>query len=293
MAVEKSDRLQAVSPYRVQSLERAFLVVSAVGDSETPIGLGELARRVKLHKSTVHRLTVVLERHGYIERDAISGNYRLGSKLFELGMRAVAKVEIAVVARPLLQQLVTTTGETAHVGVLRGAELVSLANVETTWQVRSPATVGCRSAAHTTASGKAILAFTPSWAVDHFLSTTVLKAFTRNTITTAAQFRAALEEARAKGYAVDDEEFEEGLRCVAAPVRDHSEQVIASIGIAGPASRLTLDRMKKVSSQVIEAANLLSERLGFRSDPNAVLGQDTELVAEGADLQTYGRMAAE
>jgi DNA-binding IclR family transcriptional regulator len=252
-------------------LDRAFLVVSAVADSETPIGLAELAKRVKLHKSTVHRMSVVLERHGYIERDDTSGNYRLGRKLCELGMRAAALVDIAVAARPLLQQLVTATGETAHVAVLRGGQVVSLAYVETTWQVRSPATVGCRSAAYTTASGKAILAFSPSWTVDHYLSTTALTAFTRNTITTSARFRAALEEVRERGYAMDDEEFEEGLRCVAAPVRDYSGQVIASIGIAGPASRLTPQRMEKVSGHVITAATQLSERLGFSTDPNATV----------------------
>lgn len=255
--------------YRIQALERAFSVIDVLADSDRAIGLVDLSKRVGLHKSTVHRLIMVLERHGYVERDNVLGTYRLGWKLCELGMRTVAKLDYPIVARPFLEDLVELTGETAHLGVMRSGEVYSLVNVESSRQVRSPATVGRRNAVHCTSLGKAILAFANPQETERFLSTALLKSFTPKTITQPEQFREELQKVQKLGYAMDDEEVEEGLRCVGAPVRDYSGKVIAAISIAGPTSRLTLDRMDVVSGHVIRVAAQLSERLGFHIDAHS------------------------
>ncbi len=228
------------------------------------MGLAEISKCVHLHKSTAHRIMAVLERHGFIERNAADGTYRLGWKLCELGTRAVAGLDLPTLARPLLQELVDATGETAHVGVLRNGEVISLVNVESRRQIRSPATVGRRNPAHCTSHGKAILAFAGREELKAYFSIARLLPYTQNTITDRRGFLAELKRVREAGYAVDDEEYEDGLRCVGAPIRDHSGSVIAALSIAGPTSRLTAELMPRVSRQVVAAAARLSASLGFR-----------------------------
>jgi len=158
---------------------------------------------------------------------------------------------------------VAETGETAHVGVLRRGRTVSLTNVESPQTLRTPVTVGGVSPAHCTSLGKAILAFSPEAEIDEFIRTYGLKRYTRRTITRPAAFKRALKSVREKGYAVDDEEFEDGLKCIGAPVRDYTTKVVAAISITGPATRLTEDRMPALTSCIVKAAAELSAALGY------------------------------
>lgn len=252
------------SRYRVQVLERALDILEVLGGEGSEWMLAELSKRLGVHKSTLHRLLMVLEERRFVEKSPKNGKYRLGLKLFELGSKAVAQLDLREQARPCLEHLVFQTGETAHLCVLDEGEVLYLEKVEAPRTMRVPSIVGRRYPAHCGSAGKALLAFLPENELDEIIKRHGLRAFTRNTITTPAQLKEELRLVRERGYAVDNEEFEEGLRCIGAPVRDYSGKVVASISIAGPAFRLTQDKIPVMARSVVEAANQLSAEVGFR-----------------------------
>lgn len=250
--------------YRVQVLDRAVGILDTLADTSNDLGPAGIADRLSLHKSTIHRLLTVLEQHELIRRNQNSGKYALGLRLFELGTHAVAGLRLREQAHPFLARLVRETGETAHVCVLDGCDTVSVANVEGSRNVRMPATVGRRTPAHCTSVGKAMLAFLPPVRIDDLLARVPLRAFTTKTLVTRRALLADLEQVRLRGYAIDDEEVEEGLRCVGAPIRNHAGEVVASMSIAGPTFRVTKERVPVFARSVMSAARDLSAELGYR-----------------------------
>jgi DNA-binding IclR family transcriptional regulator len=252
--------------YHVQVLERVFRILDELAAGSTELPGGEIAGRVKLHRSTTHRLLAVLEKNRFVERNPENARYRLGWRLFELGIIAASRLDVYERAKPQLQRLVDETGETAHIGVLRQGEVISLLNVEGKRSVRTPATVGRRTPPHCTSQGKAILAFAGPEQIESAIDWHRFTRFTENTITDGSRFRTELALVRRRGYAVDNEEFEPGLRCIAAPVRDHTGEVIAAISIAGPSFRIGNQQIAALSRSVIGAAGRLSASLGYRGN---------------------------
>jgi len=219
------------SPYRVQVIDRVLGVLEILAHHGPALPLVELSKRLDLPKSTMLRLLMVLEQHRFVQKDSRSGAYRLGLKLFELGSRAMAQLNLSDYTKPHLERLVFATGETAFFCVLDGSEALSVERVESSRAVRVPSTIGWRVPAHCTAVGKALLAFLPEPELNALVKKRKLHAYTANTITSLTHLRNELQTVRERGYAVDREEMEEGLKCVAAPVRDHSGKVVASMGI--------------------------------------------------------------
>jgi DNA-binding IclR family transcriptional regulator len=279
--------------YRVQVLDRAFALLDVLAASEEALGSTELGVRVGLNKSTVHRLLAVLERSRFVERDFDTGRYRLGLKLVQLGSIALSRFDLHRRARSYVERLMQETGETAHLGVLRQNEIISLVNAESQRSVRTPSTVGRRSPLHCTSQGKAVAAFLPSAELDRLLRNYQFAGFTRHTLRTGQQFRIELAKVRSNGFAVDDEEFEEGLRCIGAPVRDHSGKVIAAISIAGPSFRVSPERMPGLIRSVLNVAADLSESLGFVSGekerPHVVAARVVAGSVNGAGERTRRR----
>jgi DNA-binding IclR family transcriptional regulator len=183
-----------------------------------------------------------------------------------LGARASARVNLAAVAGPFLEKLGGETGETAHLGVLSDNEVVSIASSDGHHAVRMSVTVGQRSPVHCSSLGKSILAFLPEGSVDSILRERGLKSYTRHTIGRRSELILELKQIRARGFAVDDQELEEGLKCIGSPVRDYSGKVVAALSIAGPALRLTKERVRAMAPLVVQAASDLSVCLGYRSD---------------------------
>src|SRR5438105_6404183 len=167
--------------YRVQVLERSFRILDALASAPAELSPAELALRLRLHKSTIHRLLVVLEGQRFIRR-TIDGRYGLGMKLIEMGSRAVEQLDLGEHALPFLQSLVNETGETAHICVLSGTEMVSIANVPGSWTLRMPSTVGRRSQSYCTAVGKAFIAFMQPHLLDALIEGLQFKRYTRRTI---------------------------------------------------------------------------------------------------------------
>jgi IclR family KDG regulon transcriptional repressor len=253
------------SPYQVQVLDRAVTILDTLAAHDEDLSLFELAERLSLHKSTIHRLLMVLERHRLVERRAQSGKYGLGLRLFEFGTKAFARLGLGERARPYLERLAADAGETAHLCILDDGEVLYLEKVEPSRTVRVPSSVGQRNPAHCTAVGKALLAHLPQSDLDALVRSRGLKAYTRNTITSPALLKRELRAIRERGYAIDDEEIEEGLRCVGAPVRDHGGRVVASMSIAGPAFRVTRGKAPALGRLVVKIADELSAELGYRN----------------------------
>ena len=257
--------------YRIQVLDRAFQILGKIADEDAGASLPEIAQGLQLHKSTAHRLLMALEAARFIEKSPVSGRYRLGSRVMELGLSAVSRLDVYQLAGPHLRRLAEQTGETGHLAVLRDGEVVSVLNVESRQTVRTPSAVGARSPVHCTAHGKAALAFAPLDQLAAFLRNRSFKAYTPKTLTTAARLRAELGKVRQRGYALDDEEWETGLRCIGAPVRDSSGSVIAAVSISGPVFRIRTETIQTLADIVVETASRISFALGYRAKPEPAL----------------------
>jgi DNA-binding IclR family transcriptional regulator len=260
----------AGSPYQVQVLDRALAILDALSAEGPDLSLGELSDQLDLHKSTTHRLMMVLERHKLIERNSVNGRYRLGLKLFELGTRAVSQLDLRERARPFLERLVVETSETVHLCVLDDSEVVYLDKVEPVRSVRMATSVGRRNPAHCTAVGKAIMAFLSEAQVEEIIRKQGMKAMTANTITSLVELKKELKAVRERGYAIDNEEIEEGVRCVGCVVRNFSGVPLAAISVSAPAFRLTKDKVKGLAQPVVAAATAFSRELGFKPEAMAV-----------------------
>jgi DNA-binding IclR family transcriptional regulator len=245
-------------PYRAQVMSRGFQILDLLAESREELGPAALAVRLSLHRSTIHRILMVLERQRLVRRSPRRGKYTLGMKLVELGNRAIAHLDLRERAQPVLHKLVDETGEDAHLCIPHGIEMLSIAHAEGPCRARTPATVGRSTPVHCTSVGKAFIAFLPDAALHELIAKLPLTRYTSRTIVTAAALRAELMRVRQRGFAVDNQEIEEGLRCVGAPVHDHTGQTVASVSIAGPAFRLNNERLPMLARAVMIAARGLS-----------------------------------
>ena len=253
----------AKSPYKVQVLDRALAALAILANRSSECSLVELCTELRLHKSTVHRLMMVLEQHRLVVKNPETGRYRLGLKLFELGSKALDGIDLRGRARPYLDRLQQQFGETVFFCILDDGQVFYVEKVESQQSVRTACTVGSRAPAYCTAVGKAMLAELSDAEVSTIVRRWGLKAVTPNTITTAAALKAELKTVRSRGYAIDNEEKEQGLRCVSAAVRGHSGKLFAAMSISGPAFRMTKERIPEVGQAVMRAANELSAELGY------------------------------
>lgn len=252
----------------LSSLDQGLAVLEALAQArEEALGLTELAQRLALHKSTVARIVATLSARGYVEQDPRTRRYRLTLKLFELGSLCLARLELVTEARPIIEELAQASGEVVHLAVLDQGEVVYVDKVESEQTIRMYSRVGRRSPVHCTGVGKALLAFVDDATFQAIVAEKGLRRFTPRTITDADRLRDHLARVREVGVAFDDEEHEPGIRCVAAPVRDHRGVVIASISVAGPAVRMTHERLRELAEPVRRAAAAISARLGYRPNP--------------------------
>ncbi len=246
----------------VQSVRHCLQLIDALSAHERGRGVTELSGELRLAKSTTHRLLQTLVGHGYAVQDPTSGRYQLGLKFLELGALVSDRLSIQKLVRPYLQQLMEATNETAQLGVLDGHEVVYADKIESSQTIRMYSRIGRRSPLHCTALGKVLLAYQPESTLREVVRAG-LASHTAHTLTTPRALRSELRQVQGQGYAFDDEEFEEGLRCLAAPVWDHTETVAASMGIAGPAARINPGRMPELIKLVQEAAAAVSTALGY------------------------------
>jgi IclR family KDG regulon transcriptional repressor len=252
-------------PYKVQVLDRAINILEFIGQqSSGEAALPELSAAMKLHKTTTHRIAHVLESRGLLRRGLDSNRYRLGLHLYDLGCQALDHVNIRDEARPVMTRVAYEVGETVHLALLDRAEVLYIERVEPQRSLTMGSKLGARNPVYCTALGKAILSCAPEMEIDRILAGLRMEARTRNTITNVLAFKRELERVHDRGYAIDDEEIEEGIRCIAAPVLNASDLALAAISVSGPSSRITPDRYQLIGKTMMKAAQELSVRLGHQ-----------------------------
>ncbi len=257
-------RRKEKSEYVVQSVDRALDILEAFNYNEEELGVTELSHKLNLHKNNVFRLLATLETRGYIEQDKKTGNYRLGIKIFEVANVFLHHLGLRRQARPILEELVGKCNETAYLAVTDGMDVVYVLMHETSHTVRVIPRLGHRLPAYCTASGKVQLAFESQDRLLQLLKDRPLRKLTKNTIADLDLLREHLGEVAGQGYAVDNEELEDGVCCVAAPVRDYSHRVVAGVGLSGPVSRFSLERIRNDLVPLVKEAGVkISQRLGF------------------------------
>lgn len=242
--------------YAIQSVDRAIDVLEAFQAGDPERGVAELARELALPRATVHRLLAALANRGFLAQDEQTGRYRLGLKLFELGSLVAASLDLRRVAHPHLVRLMKESGETTHLVVLDGAAIVFVDKVETDNPFRMVSLVGGRLAARHSGSGKALLSQ---------LSEDELAArLSGISAADLAELAARLRLIRARGWAMDDEETQAGLRCVGTVVRDHTGAAVAGLSISGPIVRIGDDRIPDLVELLRATADAISRGLGYR-----------------------------
>lgn len=259
-------RKKEKAEYLVQSVDRALDILESFDYQAGELGVTELAEKLHLPKNNVFRLLATLEVRGYIEQDKKTANYRLGMKSFEVANVFLHHLGFRRQARPIIEELVAQCDETAYLAVLNGSEVIYVLVQDTSQMVRVASFPGRRLPVHCTAAGKAQLAYESADRLDGILQDQPMRKLTENTITDPQAFREHLHKVARLGFAVDNEEYEPGVRCIAAPVRDYSRKVVASIGLSGPASRFSLERIEHELAPLVKTAAIkLSERLGYEA----------------------------
>lgn len=263
----QADRLaeQTARDYTLSSVRNALRLLCCFSPAEPELGVSELARRLGVGKSTVHRLLGTLKEEGFVEQNATTGRYGLGLRLLDLGAQAGARLDLHESASPYLDDLRNRTGETVHIAVLNGHEVVYVERRESPRTLRLFSQIGRRNGAHCTSTGKVLLAHLAPDALDRLLEGRVLEARTAHTITDHARLREELGKIRNRGYGTNMNESELGIASIAAPIRDSHGDVVAAISVAGPLPRFEGPPARAFATATIEAARGISERLGHRS----------------------------
>jgi DNA-binding IclR family transcriptional regulator len=234
--------------------------------AEDSLSVTEISTKLRSPKSSIHDIVSTLLATGILEKDLDRNRYRLGLKLFELGNQAKENLEIRQVAVPVMKALHERVDETIYLTVLDGREILYVECFESTKRLRTYSVIGVRAPLHCTSVGKVILAFMDEDAVEEVVQSMGLPRFTESTITDREKLDTELAKIRRRGYAIDNMEHEEGVRCVGAPVRNHTGKVLASISVSGPSQRLTVDRIEEIAPLVINTAEEISKRLGYKPD---------------------------
>ncbi|MFF2854680.1 IclR family transcriptional regulator [Peribacillus sp. NPDC058002] len=249
----------------VKSVSRALDIITIVSLKKGGLGVTEISKQIDINKSSVYRILSTLVQYGYIEQDSETERYKLGYKFLEISSKLLESIDLRSEARQYLQELENTTNEVIHLVVYDQGEVVYIEKLEGNETLRMHSKVGKRAPMHCTSVGKAILAYLPSNVVLNILEQKGMPRHTDKTITNKDDFLQELIQVRIRGYALDLEENEYGITCIAVPIFDHSGKVIAAVSISGPTMRMTDQRIDLLQIQMIQIGKKISTRLGFES----------------------------
>jgi len=258
---------------RLSSVANSIRLTKAFSEHQNEMGISALAARLGLAKSTVHRLASTLVEYDILEQNRETGKYRLGLALFELGALVRRNMDTASQAQGDIHTLAEATGETIQLAILDHLSVLYIRVRESRQAVRMSSGLGSRAPAHCTSVGKALLAYQAPDIIKAVIEAG-LKRYTPNTITDGDLLMQELASVRARGYAIDDEEIEEGLRCIAAPIRDHTGQVVSAISVAAPVQRMSKKTVQTTIPSVVAAATAISRRLGYLPSLSASYAAD-------------------
>jgi DNA-binding IclR family transcriptional regulator len=250
----------------VRAVERALAILLCFSQNTPELTLTQIAERVGLNKSTVHRLLGTLARNRFIQRDPATGAYRPGIRLMQFAYLMVERNDLRRYAAPFLHRLREQYRETVDLAILDNAEVVYLDVLESPQRVKLAAAIGQRLPAFCTATGKSLLAFMDEETIQRIMDNGMPK-HTDCTITSRETFLENLRAIRAKGFAISEQEYEEEINAVAAPILDQHGLPIAAVAIAGPAYRLTRERMSEIGPSVVAATRDISQEIELTAYP--------------------------
>lgn len=245
----------------IKSLDRAMAVFEYLSQTQGK-ALTTIADEMGQSPATVYRILITLEGRALVEFDASEQLWHIGPQAFVIGARFLRRTSLVERARPILRKLMEETGETANLGVEREASVLFVSQVETTATIRAFFPPGTLSPMHASGIGKALMAQMDEPRLRRVLRAQGLEAFTSRTLTDPTALGQDLAETRRRGYSVDDEEKNDGMRCIAAPVFDMSGEAVAGISVSGPTSRVGREDIERFSRPVIEAARELTLAIG-------------------------------
>lgn len=247
---------------RVQSIDRAVAILDCFSEEKKELRLSEISERLGLNKSTVHGIISTLKYHGFISQDEETQKYKLGIRFVQFGDLVINSMNIRNAAVPVIDAVCERIEETVHIAMLDGLDVVWIEKRECTKSIKTSTKIGARLPAYTTADGKIIICYQNKDKIKNYLPKRIPQ-YTKNTITNKGEFIKKLEEMKKNGYAIDNEEYVEGLKCVAAPIFDHNGKVRFSLSTTGPAFRMDEERIKELIVIIKEAANEISHRIGY------------------------------
>lgn len=251
----------------VQSVTRTLDILEALAFAEEELSLNRLQAQLSLPPSTLHRLLGTLIERGYVEQNSDNHHYGPGLKILEIAEAAKrnTRFELGHVVRPFLERLTDDIGETSNFVIRKDDSVVYVEQVSSQHSVRMFTEVGHRAPLYCTGAGKAIISCLPADAVEAYLSTVALEQLTPHTLASIEALTRDVSCIRERGFAVDNEEFELGVRCVAAPILDASGRCAGAMSVSGPTTRMSLERAQSLGPHVRDVSNLCSARLGYRS----------------------------
>lgn len=246
----------------VQLVERIFAILEYLSQAGEPKGPTDIAAATGLNKSTVYRLLASMSRQGYIERSG--GRYHIGIKLVEIVSNHINSLELQTEARPYLHELQAELKLIVHLGILDGREVIYIEKLEMNRNLRLYAQIGMRVPAYCSSLGKCLLSCLSGDDLDYLFGGKRLERYTANTLTDYRELREHLRKVRVQGWAMDNEEYILGNRCVAAPVYDYRGELIAAVSASGSSSILTMERLPEIVERVKHAAACISRRLCYQ-----------------------------
>ena len=250
--------------YSVPAVIRCFTILEVFKDAEEELSLSEIAQTTGIHKTTTFRILYTLEKTGFVVKTLGSGKYHLGPGIFELAGSLFSDRGIVQLTEPFLVELMEQFNETADLAIRKEEGLYYAHLVESLSSLRMVATVGTRAPFHASALGKSVAAFLPEAELRSMVLQKPLTPFTENTITDAPVLRIELEEIRARGYSIDDEEVESGAKCIGAPILDYLGEPVAALSVSGPVSRINRQQ-NEIIKAVTAAAEAISRKIRFSS----------------------------
>lgn len=246
----------------VKSVDHALSVLEKLKENSQGMGVTELSVRLELSKSTVHRLLMSLSAKNYVRQEPITKKYNLGLKFIEIGEHVNESLDIRKIAAPQLAELSRKTKETVHLVVMENFEAVYIDRVESDSTIRMYSRIGKRLPMHCTGAGKVFLAHLPPKSWELFLEGNQLIEFTGNTLISERVLLTQLKLIKKNGFAIDDEEYEAGVKCIAVPIRDLHGEVIATISVSIPAIRFTEEGIDSIIKILKDASHKISGELG-------------------------------
>lgn len=253
---------EALAEFRMTNLERGLAILELLTECPEGLGTSEIARRLELPKNFVFRAAGVLHALGYLDRNEDSKSFTLSRKLLSMGYHVLKHTSLVEIAMPLMKQLRNEVKETVTLCAIEGQQGIVLDHVPSPHSLRLVVETGAHFHLHSSAPGKAMLAFMPEDDRDHLIGQLRFEKFTSQTITTKKAFFQALEAVRKSGYAVDMGEELEGIHCLSSPVFDERGAPVAAIVVTGPSSRLAVESFGKTGALVCRTAEQVSTKLG-------------------------------